>query len=246
MGDRELSTLGMVLESLSPGKQNSMSDSPKAWDPYQPPPLELAAGPPRLLPTGLKAICIIAIVLGALGTLASFGGLVSLALNQSIIRGFGLPGQSGAGEQAEQLQEELQREVVAIGAKYLPFTAATVILRLVAGLLLLVGGILTLKLASTGRWLLLAGCSVAILYELVGTVLQVVVQTQTLPMVGKSLEAMLQRSGQGQIPPGLGQILLVSMYVMLGVTLVTVLVKIVFYVVSIVYLKKSTVAARFV
>ncbi len=223
-----------------------MPDSPRSWDPYQPPQVEPAPVPHRLLPTGLKAICIIAIVLGALGTLASCGGLVSLAVNQSIITGFGLPGQSGADEQGEQLQEELQREVVAIGAKYLPFTAATVILRLVAGLLLLVGGILTLKLVGTGRWLLLTGCTVAILYELVRTVLQVVVQTQTLPMVGKSMEAMLQRSGQGQIPPGFGQVMLVFMYVMLGVTLVTVLVKIVFYVVSIVYLKKSAVAARFV
>ena len=159
------------------------------------------------------------------------------------VRPAGLPAAGRTG--AEQLQEKLQGEVVAIGEKYLPFTIVAVVLHLVAGLLLLVGGILTLKLVRTGRWLLLTGCIVAILYELVQAVLSVVIQTQTLPMVGKSLEAMLQRSGQGQMPQGFGQLMLVFMYVILGVILVTVLVKIVFYVISIVYLNKPAIAARF-
>ncbi len=42
-----------------------------------------------------------------------------------------------------------------------------------------------------------------------------------------------------------GKFMLVIMFVTLGISLVTVLVKIVFYVVSIVYLKKPHIVARF-
>jgi hypothetical protein len=225
-----------------------MSDYPTSWDPYQPPLAELVSVPvsPEKTPTGLKAICIIAIILGVLGTLVSCGGMASLVVNESLSAGFSLPQQPGTDEEAKQFQEKLQDEIAVIAQKYRPFTIATVIMHLVAGLLLLVGGVLTLKLVRTGRSLLLVGCVVAILYELVQAVLNVVIQTQSVPMVGKAMEEMLQRGGQGQMPQGVGQLMLVVMYVILGVSLVTVLIKIVFYAISIVYLNKPAIVARFI
>ncbi|MHB8969286.1 MAG: hypothetical protein ACYC3X_03675 [Pirellulaceae bacterium] len=225
-----------------------MSDYPASWDPYQPPQAELVPVLPGKLPTGLKAICIIAIILGALGTLGSCGGIASLVVHESLsaeFGQFGLPLPPDKGPEAEQFQEKLQGEIAAIAEKYRPFTIVAVLLHLVAGLLLLVGGFLTLKLIRTGRLLLLLGCLVAILYELVQAVLSVVIQSQSMPMVGTALEGMLQRSGQGQMPQGVGQLMLVFMYVILGVSLVTVLVKIVFYAISLVYLNKPAIVARF-
>ncbi|MHB0955607.1 MAG: hypothetical protein ACYC6N_04690 [Pirellulaceae bacterium] len=223
-----------------------MSDYPtSSWDPYRSPEAESAPTVKGSVPTGLKAICIIAIILGGFGTLISCGGFVSLAVNQSMTFGFRLPQQADMDAQAEQFQEELEREMAAISKEFLPFTVVSVVLHLVAGLLLLIGGILTLRRLGTGRLLLLVGCGVATLYELFQAVLNVVIQTRTLPMVTRSVEMVMQQGGQGQVPPGFGQMMLVIMYVILGVTLVMVLVKIVFYVVSIVYLKKPAIAALF-
>ena len=105
------------------GKTAPMSDYPTSWDPYQPPQAELVPVSPGKMPTGLKAICIIAIILGALGTLVSCGGIASLVVNESLSAGFGqfgLPQQPDADKEAEQFQEKLQGEIAAIAEKYRP------------------------------------------------------------------------------------------------------------------------------
>ena len=45
---------------------------------------------------------------------------------------------------------------------------ASAVLHLFSGLALLFGGIFALKLSATGRAILVAGCVLAILYELIG------------------------------------------------------------------------------
>jgi hypothetical protein len=222
-----------------------MSDYPTSWDPYAPPQAQqvpVARGP---LPTGLKAVCIIAIVLGGLGTLFSCGGAASLAIGPSIRAAFGTPAQPGIDQESARMQRELQAEMAAIGQEYLPFTIASVILHLFSGLALLCGGILALKLSATGRSILLVGCVLAILYELVDGVLNVVIQLRTVPLAQKMMDQVLQQGGQAELPPAFGQFMLVIMFVTLGISLVTVVVKIAFYVMSVVYLKKPHIVAYF-
>ena len=222
-----------------------MSDYPTSWDPYAPPQAQqvpVARGP---LPTGLKAICIIAIVLGGLGTLFSCGGVASLAIGPSMQAAFNMPAQPGMDQEAARMQQELQAEMAAIGQEYLPFTITSVILHLLSGLALLCGGILALKLSARGRSILLVGCVVAILYELVHGVLSVVVQLRTVPIAQKIMDQALLQGGQAELPPAFGKFMLVIMFVTLGISLVTVLVKIAFYVISVVYLKKPHIVAHF-
>ena len=163
-----------------------MSDYPTSWDPYTPPQVQQVPVVRGALPTGLKAVCIIAIVLGGLGTLFSCGGLASLAIGPSLQAAFNMPVQPGMDQEAARVQQELQAEIAAIGQDYLPFTIVSVILRLFSGLALLCGGILALKLSAMGRSILLGGCVVAILYELVHGVSSVVVQLRTCPSPRRS------------------------------------------------------------
>jgi hypothetical protein len=197
------------------------------------------------LPTGLKAVCIIAIVLGGLGTLFSCGGAASLVIGQSLQAAFNMPVPQGVDPEEMRVQQELQAQLAAIDREHLPFMIAAVILHLISGLVLLFGGIFTLKLSATGRSILLAGCVLAILYELVGGVVNMMVQIQKVPVAQKFMDQALQPGAPAGLPPAFGQFMLAFMFAMLAISLITVLIKLAFYVVSIVYLKKPHIAACF-
>jgi hypothetical protein len=76
-------------------------------------------------------------------------------------------------------------------------------------------------------------------------VLNVVIQLRTVPLAQKMMDQVLQQGGQAELPPAFGQFMLVIMFVTLGISLVTVVVKIAFYVMSVVYLKKPHIVAYF-
>lgn len=221
-----------------------MSRDMPSFDPYQPP-LDIPSTANRAaLPTGLKAICIIAVVLGVLGTFLSCMGFAGLAINESLMGGMGLPIGDGGGL-APEAQQELQKNIAAIGRQYLPFTIAIVCLHLIAGILLTVGGSLTLRSVPAGRTTLVFGFLAALVYEVSQATLNVIIQTKTIPLARQSVEQMLQQPGQPGMPQGMGQLMTGIMFVILGVTLLTVLVKIAFYAYSLYYLHRQDIVARF-
>jgi hypothetical protein len=227
-----------------PKKELAMSSEMPSFDPYQPPPAIPSVSARTPLPTGLKAICIIAVVLGAIGTFLSCIGFAGLAINESVAGGMGFPMGDGGG-QAQEVQKEMQAGILAISQQYLPFTIAIVCLHLVAGILLATGGALGLKSVPAGRLTLVIGFLAAIVYEIAQTTLNVIIQTKTIPLVRQSMEQMLQQPGQPGVPQGMGQLMVVFMFVILGITLVTVLVKIAFYTYSLYYLHRQDIVARF-
>jgi hypothetical protein len=220
-----------------------MSSDLPSFDPYLPPPTLSSTATRQPLPTGLKAICIIAIVLGAIGTFLSCMGFAGLAVNQSFAGGFGFPA-GGGGGQAQEAQQELQEGIAAIQQEFLPFSIAIVSFHLVAGLLLTIGGILGLKAIPAGRTTLVIGFIAAIVYEVSQATLNGIVQTKTIPLVQRSMEQMLQGPGQPGMPQGAGQLMVGVMFVILGITMITVLVKIAFYAYSLYYLNRKDIVAR--
>lgn len=222
-----------------------MSNTPTSWDPYQAPQtpqMPVAQGP---LPTGLKAVCIIAIVLGGLGMLFSCFGAVGLVAGQSMQSAFNMPAPEGVDPEMARAQEDMQTQTAAIARQYLPFSIVSVVLRLFAAIALLLGGILTLKVSAMGRLILLAGCGLAILYELVKSVLGVLVQLQTIPIMQKFMEQGLPQGGPADLPPVFSKAMLAVMLVGVGVGLFAALVKIVFYIFSVTYLQRTHIVARF-
>lgn len=221
-----------------------MSSDMPSVDPYQPP-LEIPSVAVRTpLPTGLKAICIIALVLGVIGTFWSCMGFAGLAINESFMGGMGFPG-GGGGGQAQEAQKELQEGIAAISRQYLSFTIAIVCLHLVAGILLSVGGALGLKSVPAGRSTLVFGFLSAIVYEVSQSILNFIIQAKTIPLVRQSMEQMLQQPGQPGVPEGMGQLMVGFLFVILGITLLTVCVKIAFYAYSLYYLHRPDIVARF-
>ena len=106
---------------------------------------------PGPLPTGLKAVCIIAIVLGSLGILFSCIGAGNLVIGQSLQAAFNMPAPAGVEPDELRVQQELQIQLAAVDREYLPFLIASTVLHMLAGLALLLGGIFALKRSATGR-----------------------------------------------------------------------------------------------
>jgi hypothetical protein len=222
-----------------------MSDSPNTWDPYVAPqvPTAVASGAP--LPTGLKAVCIIAIILGVGGLFASCLAAVNLAVGPSLQSAFQVPGAENDEQGIVRAQQDMQRQILAASQPFRPGLIVSVLLHVAAALALLFGGILTLKVSATGRLTLLSGCLVAIGYEVLQAVLNVLIQFRTIPLVQDFMERAMPPGGPTNLPPAIGKAMVVGMFVGLAFALALTLVKIAFYVFSIVYLKKSPIAARF-
>ncbi len=230
-----------------------MSSSPASWDPYVPP--QIPAAPPLPagsggLPTGVKAVCITAIILGGFGTVISCVGAAGMvlgpALNQAIEMRADARLDAGMDERLADAREELQEQMAAISRQYLPFTVASLVVHLLSGLALLLGGILTLRVSATGRLILLTGLVLAAVYEVVHGVLNVVVQMRSAPAVQRFMDQALPQGGQAaEFQPAFAQFMLVIMFVTLAVALGATLVKLAFYVWSTVYLKKPHIRAHF-
>jgi hypothetical protein len=220
-----------------------MSNIPTSWDPYSAPQAPQVVAPQGPLPAGLKAVCIIAIVLGGLGILFSCFGAFGLIAGQATQSAFEMPGPAG-GDMA-QAQREMQTQIMEATRAYQPYLIVSVLLHVFAAIALLFGGILALKVSATGRLVLLAGCALATLYELVQSVLSVLVQSQTLPITQKYMEQALPPGGPANLPPGFSKAMVVVMLVFAGIGLLLSLVKIVFYVFSIIYLQRAHIVARY-
>jgi len=192
----------------------------------------------------LKAICIIAIVLGTLGLLSALMGIVGLAIGSELQGAFGPGAQPGMPQELVDAQTQMQADLQAVQDR---FFAANVILTLVQVLVastLLVGGIQCLRRISPGRRVLVAACFAAMLFEIVRGIVQGFVQMATAPVATRSIERMMESTG-GQTPPEATEFVMMAtrVGVVLGavVFLGLITAKLVFYVLSVRYLRKPEV-----
>src|SRR5262245_58840118 len=138
-------------------------------DPYRSPSLPEGPYVPKSQASGkpgwLTAICVICIVLGALGLLnATLGSAAELAgpRFQAMLTPRGGPGMS---DDLQQAQQDFMDEINAIKRKYFALTMAFLGFRFVAAGLLLMGGLRCLGLREGGRKMLIVACAVALLFE---------------------------------------------------------------------------------
>jgi len=198
---------------------------------------------PDALPGGLKAICIIVIVLGALGTIAAMVTGVGLVLGQQAQAAFAP--QQDMGAEMRQIQDQMQEEMNAIAAKYRMPSVGAMLLHLLTALMLLIGGVMTLRRKALGRRILLWGCGLSIVYLVVETILNTLMQLQSLPIYqeyGDDLMAEAARQGGGDAA-NMPNFLMIAIFVGLGFAVLLSVAKIVFYLISIFYLRRSQVEA---
>lgn len=226
-----------------------MSESETPANPYRPPQSfgnSTSDDSLRRRPGGLTAICVIAIILGSLGLAASVLGLGSMAAKSWINEAFLIkPPKDGKIDKAFEAQMEMQARMNQVTDRYAGFTLGFALLNVVIAGSLVTGGILALKLHPNGRKLLIAAFTTAIVFELLRAIMNVCMQLEMSEIMYDSMSRMMRASA----PPGAGPegaaitaaAMKVGVYIGIGITLVMVLAKLIYYAIGTQYLQRPNV-----
>jgi hypothetical protein len=201
---------------------------------------------------GLTAICVLAIVLGAMGVLTGCVGLVGQLFSsqmQNAVAGM----QPAANQEAAKTQKEMNAQMLTIARKYNWILVPLMVAKMFVEIALLTGAIMSLGLKPLGRRILLAAFIAAIVVESIQLVPALLVQRETQALMAEMMPKMMQEVQQGaKKPPGFdpdqfasGLVKAISiMSFIIGIGWLVC--KVVYYAIGIVYLRKSQVAASFV
>lgn len=186
-----------------------MSSDTAPLDPYRSP--SLPEGPyagktPSGRPGWLTALCVLCIVLGALGLLnAVLGTAIEVAgpaFQQAMMpKGGNMP------DDFQQAQQDLMDEINAIKKKHLLSIYGLLAFKFIAATLLLVGGLRCLSLGETGRKLLIIGCGVALAFELTQAIVQSLIQMENLTAMNSAVEKFQSSLAGNNSPPGMKNVL---------------------------------------
>lgn len=121
-------------------------------------------------PVWLKAVCIVSIVLGALGLLMAMTGIAGQLFTEeaqkSTLRMIEAMQVGGLPPQMRELQQEMMDQSAVVQRRWMPINLAICIVHLFVATALLAGGIQALRMKASGRKLLLMALWSAILFEL--------------------------------------------------------------------------------
>ena len=191
-------------------------------------------------PGGLTLVCVIAIVLGALGLLGALMGMASLAIGSAVQDAFTMRQQPGMADEVVDAQIEMQESVQAVTDRYWGFHLGFSLVHLVVAGGLLAGGIVALRLSPSGRRFLITAFVVAILFELSRAVFQGIVQIDMWAGISDSMSRMAEIPTKNGGPSGafLAAVMNASVLVGIGFTACFVLAKVIFYGVGARYLSR--------
>lgn len=149
-----------------------------------------AYGPVK--PGALTAVCVIAIVLGIMGTLAVCIGGVGLAANSAMQ---GMITVSPNATPFDKAQVELQQEMMSINTRHLPAVIVLLVAQLAVSPLLIAGGVKALRMQHSGRRLLIYAFVAVIIFEVVRTAFQLYLQMQMLPLYDEMAMRLAREGG---------------------------------------------------
>jgi hypothetical protein len=229
-----------------------MSSDSHAFDPYRSPAqpeVPYHAPPTTGRPGWLTTLCVLCIVLGALGLFNSLIGTAGAIAGPFIQKAFQPKAGQGMPDDMQKAQEDFQTEINAVQNKYFWGTMPALGFRFVVALLLLIGGIRTLSMVEPGRKLLLIACSVAIVFELAFSILQSIISLDTMTIVNEYVVKMTATMPQNGNGPDMSQILptvvRASVIASLVFAYLISLAKIGLYIFGLVYLRKPHIVALF-
>jgi hypothetical protein len=198
-------------------------------------------------PGALTAICVLAIVFGALGLLGGVAGLAS-QLFSSRIQEAVVAGQAGATGPAADIRKDMITRTTEITKKYSPIMIPLAIVKILVEGALLVGGILALGFKPSGRSLLAGVLLAALILDAIQFVPTFMAQREAQAVAAELMpQIMAAQTGPNSTPmpfdmssmmSGIGTITLV-----LGLAWLAV--KIVLYILGMRYLKRPDVMALF-
>jgi hypothetical protein len=216
-----------------------------SFDPYRSPSLPEGVNAGR--PGWLSVLCVLCIVLGALGLMNSVFGTIGLAVGPRIQRFMAAQPKSGMPEELKKAQETFQEDMYQIQRKYIWPLSISMFFRVVVCTLLLVGGIRALSLAEQGRKLLMIACAIALVFDLLQAILQLVIGIENMTVTNEFMEAM---ASPGGTTPKDVEIFIKTLgsvirFLVVGMICVFALAKIAFYIFSVLYLQKPHIVALF-
>ena len=173
-------------------------------DPYRSPSLPegpYAGLPTRARPGWLTALCVVCIVLGALGVLNSLVGTAAVLAGPKFQSMFQPRPTAGVPDDMLQAQQDLMDEINAVQKKHLITTLVLLAFKLVAAVLLLAGGLRCLGLNEGGRKLLLIACGVALMFEVVHSILQTMINLEMMTATNSATEK-FESTINSNSPPG--------------------------------------------
>lgn len=211
---------------------------PPSNDPYLPPKDYAPSAPPSSTrrPGGLTAIAVIALILGILGLLGATLGIAGQIFSKQLAD-LTKGSQQGTSKEMQELQAEMQ----AVMDDFRVANIADSVIQFPISLALLIGGIKVLGLKSGGRSLLALACGAALIFEIARGILAGVIQFRTMQVMNEGMDRVASSKGGEQFVT----IMQASMFVGLGCAAIMVVAKLVFYALSLMYLKKQEVRALF-
>ena len=230
-----------------------MSANSSALDPYRPP--SLPEGPYEGLPSSgrpgwLTVLCVLCIVLGSLGIMNSLMGTAGAIGGQKLQAMVQPKASRSAGPEMQKVQQEFQDEINGVQNRYFWPIVGGLAFRVVAALLLLIGGILSLNLKESGRKTLLVACAVAVVFELLHAILQSFVNMETMTAVNSFVQKFTTALPQGEnTPPNFAPMMqgIVQGSIIAGfvIAYLLALAKICLYIFGLIYLQKKHIRGVF-
>lgn len=225
-------------------------------DPYRSPAYfgdrEESADAPHHRPGGLTAICVIAIIFGSLGLLIALFALGAMLAGDALQNAFSPRTPAGMeDDEMLELQEEMQQDLEAIAEQHVIPTSVILMGRFLFAIGLLVGAVKVLKLRPGARTLLMNIFLAAIIFELVRFGVELYVQMQTMPVLERYMDRMMEIAAE-DAPPGAADpqqmsqmVMTITKVVSIGGLVLFLLIKVIFYGIGASYLSKQKMKALF-
>jgi len=205
------------------------------------------------LPAGLKAICIIAVILGVSGMMLAVASGAGLLAGRQVPGAFNFerPELDPELEELGRIQQRMQAELNAILQEFALPNALAATGHLFTAMLLVIGSIMTLRRKSTGPSLLSFACAASILYLVGRVILSIWIQVKSMLVYERFASRFMAEIGErsggegAEAMAAMPKIFMIFLVIGLAVSAVIALAKITFYAIAFFYLRKPTVRAMF-
>jgi len=225
-----------------------MTADSTSFDPYRSPSLPEGpyAGLPRVgRPGKLTTLCVLCIVLGALGLMNSLLGAAGAVGGRAFQAWIQPKSSPGIPQEMNDAQQKLNDDMAAVQEKYFWALVPALAFRFIAALLLLTGGLRSLSLNEGGRKLLLIACFVALVFELLHTILQSIMTLESMASVNAFVEKVANLSTQGaagKLPQTVVQVAIIGIFL---IALLIALLKMALYGFGLIYLQRKPIRDAF-
>jgi hypothetical protein len=221
-----------------------------SFDPYRSPPMpqvEYPGSVPGRRPGWLSVLCVLCIVLGSLGLVNSIFGTAGMVVGPRFQKFMANRPQPGLPEDFKEAQEKMQADMYKIQTKYIWPLGVSIVLRVVVCTLLLVAGIRCLNMDEKGRKLLIVACSMALVFDLLQAILQMVITMENMTVMNEFMETMATKgqSANKDVEALLKTVGSVIRFFSLGLICIIALAKIGLYIFGVLYLQKAHIRALF-